>query len=208
MRSRPDSTGAHALVTQTGRLAFAADLGKVGDVPTPHSPQRWRASAIFLVRLGIVLLLVAAAAAIWEILASQAPSSGYHVGVLPGPVEQLRTTAAMLGLGTLIAAWLLPWWAPSKEPRVLIGIFVVGIVITLAAMTYGATTGMYGVQIYDPRPDSRALFWTRATGQLVLLGVLIELARRLLFRRPTEPRSTTAQEKPKSAPVRSDDKAA
>ncbi len=135
------------------------------------------------VRLGAVLLVLAAAAGVWEMLAMQIPSSQYRVGVLPGPVAQLREMAVVLGLSAFAAAWLLPWIAPDREPWPLcVGVHV-GAVVTLGAMVYGATTGMYGVQIYDPRPDSQILFVVRWIGQGILGICLLDFARRILFRR-------------------------
>jgi len=135
--------------------------------------------------LGVVLLLVAAAAGVWEILASQAPGSEWQAGVLPGPVGQLRGTAAVLGLLMFAGSWLMPWLAPEREPWVLCIAVHVGVVVTMGAMTYGATTGMYGVQIYDPRPESQWLFWVRATGMGILGLCLLDFARRILLHRPS-----------------------
>ncbi|MEM9195142.1 MAG: hypothetical protein AAGF12_38575 [Myxococcota bacterium] len=157
----------------------------LGPRPSTEGASAPRRAVVVLVRFGAVLLLLGALSAIWEILASQAPSSPYHVGVLPGPVEQLRITATFLGFGSLAAAWLLPWIAPRRDPWTLIGVYATGVVVTLAVMTYAANTGMYGIQIADPRPDSRVLFWLRASGQTLILGALIEFVRRLLVRRPS-----------------------
>jgi len=137
-----------------------------------------------LVRLAVLLLLAAAAAGVWEILASQAPSSDYHVGVLPGPVAQLRTTSTLFALVLLAGAWLMPWIGRGRDPWVLIAAVHVGAIITIGAMTYGATTGMYGMQIDDVRPQSEMLFWVRSTGQLLLVGCLLDFARRVMLRGP------------------------
>lgn len=140
-------------------------------------------------RLAIGLLIAAAAASVWEILARQAPSSGWHMGVLPGPVAELRDTTVTFALLFFAAAWLVPVIAPDREPWVLVGALYAGAIITVAALVYGATTGMYGVQIDDPRPDSVWLFKIRAFGQLLLVAGLLDIARRFFFgaRRPSPP---------------------
>lgn len=135
------------------------------------------------VRLGVVVLLVAAAAGVWEMLAMQIPSSQYRVGVLPGPIGQLREMAVVIALVLFAGAWLMPWLAADREPWVLCVAVHVGAVVTLGAMAYGATTGMYGVQIYDPRLESQVLFIVRWVGQAVLGLCLLDFARRILFRR-------------------------
>lgn len=135
------------------------------------------------VRLGVVLLLVAAVAGVWEMLAMQIPSSQYRVGVLPGPIGQLREMAVVIALVLFAGAWLMPWLAPDREPWLLCVAVHVGALVTLGAMAYGATTGMYGVQIYDPRLESQVLFIVRWAGQAVLGLCLLDFARRILFRR-------------------------
>lgn len=148
-----------------------------------------RPSARALVRLAIVLLIAAAAASVWEILARQAPSSGWHVGVLPGPVAELRDTAVTLALLFFATAWLVPVIAPEREPWVLVGALHAGALITLVALTYGATTGMYGIQIDDPRADSVWLFKVRALGEIVLVLSLFDVARRFFRARRKPPPS-------------------
>ena len=148
-----------------------------------------RPSARAIVRLAIGLLIAAAAASVWEILARQAPSSGWHVGMLPGPVAELRDTSVTLALLCVAAAWLVPVIAPDHEPWLLVGALHAGALVTLAALAYGATTGMYGVQIDDPRSDSVWLFKIRTLGQLVLVGCLVDVARRFLRARRKPPPS-------------------
>jgi hypothetical protein len=138
-----------------------------------------RPTSLSLIRLGLGLVAVAIASSIWEVLASQAPSSPFYAGVLPGPVGQLRSTATTLGLLMFVAALLLPRTAPDLEPRTWLASVYVGVAITLGAMIYGATTGMLGVQITDPRPESVVLFVVRATGQAVLIGAFAVAGRRL-----------------------------
>jgi len=147
-------------------------------------------SARALVRLAIALLLVAVAAGVWEQLASQVPDSPFHVGILPGPVGQLRNAATTLALVLFAAAWLMPWAIGSgKEPRWLVALAYAGSVLTIVSLAYGATTGMYGVQIEDPRPDSRVLFAARSIGEGILVICLVDLARRILLKPPAPPSS-------------------
>src|SRR5688572_22422658 len=144
-------------------------------------------SARALVRLGVVLLVVGAAAGVWEWLALQSPGSTWHVGALPGPVGTLRGTAFTLGLAMIAAAWLMPWAAPGREPRAWVIAVHLGVVVVLIALVWGATTGMYGVQIEDLRAESKWLFRLRALGTLILIGCLLDFARRILFRAPPPP---------------------
>lgn len=141
-----------------------------------------RPSARALVRLAVALLVLGALAGVWEMLASQSPYSPWRFGVLPEPVAQLRNTAVTLGLLLVAAAWLLPFAAPGEEPTYLVVALYIGSLVTLAAMTYGAATGMMGIQIDDPRLDARALLATRLTGEGILLLCLLDFARRVMRR--------------------------
>jgi len=134
---------------------------------------------IFVV-LGVAMLFVAASSSVWHFFASQIPSSIYHASALPGPVAALREAAAFLGLASLVVAALRPWLG-EKEPLVLAIGAAVGCAITVAALAWGATTGMYGVQLDDPRPVTVRLLWLRGTGEAVLAVVFVDLARRLLL---------------------------
>ena len=142
-----------------------------------------RPTARAFVRLGVALLVVAACAGVWEMLAMQVPSAEYRVGVLPGPIGQLREMGALLGLACIGLAWLVPFIAKDREPWTLCVALHAGALITIAALIYGATTGMYGVQIWDPRPDSQALFIVRWIGQGILGLCLLDVARRVIPRR-------------------------
>lgn len=144
------------------------------------------ASARALVRLGAALLLVAAAASVWELCAMQAPSSPIYVAVLPGPVGKLRAAATTLGLAMFAAAWLTPWIGRGAELPWLVRGASAGSLLLVGTLTYGATTGMYGVQAVDPRFDSQLLFYLRSAGEIVLGACLVEVARRL-FSRPPPP---------------------
>lgn len=144
-----------------------------------------RPSAHALLRLALGSLLVAVAAGVWEILASQPPGSAYHAGVLVGPIAQLRHTALVHGLLLLAGTWLLPHAARRQrnEPWMLVAAVHVGVVLTLGAMVYGAATGMKGVQIHDPRSGAQAMFLARMAGHAVLAACLLDLTRRL-WRKP------------------------
>jgi hypothetical protein len=119
-------------------------------------------------------------------MAAQSPTSPYHVGVLAGPVGQLRTGATVLALCTLAGAWLMPWIAAGqgRDPWLLVGAYHLGVALMIGSFVYGATTGMHGVQIDDPRPDSQLLFAVRALGYALLAGCLLDVARRVFTRRP------------------------
>lgn len=139
-----------------------------------------RSTAKLLVGLGSGVLVVGLGSGVWELLASQAPFTPLHTGTLAAPVSQLRETSFTLSLLLFAAAWLLPFYAPDEEPKVLAALALAGTVVTMVAMIWAASVGMMGLQAFDPRGDARALFYTRATGQGLLLIVGVDFARRLL----------------------------
>ncbi len=130
------------------------------------------------VKLGLGLLGVAAFGVVAHTLAAQGPSSPWWLGVLPGPVAQLRDTSALLGVLLLAGAPYVSARPGEREPFGLVGALYVGTAVVLVTLAIGATTGMYGVQIEDPRPASRWLFRARTAGELVLVGALVAFARR------------------------------
>lgn len=131
-----------------------------------------------LVRSGLVLWLLAGAATVWEVLAMQGPDSPFHVGVLAGPVGQLRAFSFGLGATLLACGWLWPaLYAPGRG-RIALGLLVGGAGLHAAALTYGASQGMVGAQLFDPRPDASWLVLTRGLGHgAMLLALLTVLAR-------------------------------
>lgn len=138
-----------------------------------------RPSARALVRLAAILLVVGALAGAWHVLASQSIYSPWRLGVLPEPIAQLERTAFTLGLLALAAAWLVPWVAPKDEPTYLVVALYAGSLLTVAAMIYGASRGMMGLQIDDMRLDAKALFAARITGEGVLFLCLLDYVRRI-----------------------------
>lgn len=150
-----------------------------------------RPSAYALVRLGVLLLVVAAGAAVWELFALQPPHSRFQAGVLAEPIAQLRGTATVYALVLLAAAWLLPWAWPDKEPKAIVAAVHAAVVLTIGALVYGASRSLMGLQILDLRTDAQVMFGTRVVGQGLSMGCLLVLAWRLLRRRPERaPRSS------------------
>jgi hypothetical protein len=136
-------------------------------------------SARALLRLAVIVLAAAAAAGVWEVLASQAPGSPLYIGVLPGPVSMLRETALALGLVLLAASLLVP---ERGLPRALVLALHVSVAFTLLAAFYGALTGMHGVQVRDLRPDATPLFIVKYASRIGVAVCLFSLARRALAR--------------------------
>src|ERR1700712_1427192 len=68
-----------------GRAPVATHSGS--DMTRSCMPDQTSARWVVL-RLGGALLLIAASAGAWEVLASQAPGSPLYLGVLPGPIER------------------------------------------------------------------------------------------------------------------------
>lgn len=172
------------LAGEAGAFASRGEIARPGGIDRLHrGAVELRPTARAFVRLGVVLLVVAAAAGVWEMLAMQVPSAEYRVGVLPGPIGQVREMSAVLGLACIGLAWLVPFISKEREPWALCIALHAGALITIGALIYGATTGMYGVQIWDPRPDSQALFIVRWTGQGILGLCLLDVVRRVFHRR-------------------------
>jgi hypothetical protein len=134
-------------------------------------------SAFSVLRLGGALLLVAAAAGVLEVLASQAPGSVLYLGVLPGPVERLRAEAFDFGVVLLIAGLLL---ADRDVPRRALIWLGVGSVLVVLTGLYAALTGMTGVQMIDLRPDATWLFGGKLLGRGLLCAGLASIGWKLL----------------------------
>lgn len=136
---------------------------------------------LVVLRLGAVLLLLAALAGAWEVLASQAPGSPLYLGVLPGPIERLRHEAFNFGVVTMIAGLLLG--ERDNVPRRVLMWLVIGAGLSLCACLYAALTGMTGVQMADLRPDAGWLFATKLVGRGLLCAGLATIAARALISR-------------------------
>ena len=125
-----------------------------------------------LVRSGLVLWLVAGFATVWEVLAMQGPDSPLRVGIVVGPIAQLRSFAFALGAVCFAAAWLWPsLYAPGKG-RIALGALVVGSSLHVATLLYAASPRMVAVQAFDPRPDAPLLFIARAVSHALFLVAL------------------------------------
>jgi len=130
-------------------------------------------------KLGLALLGVAAAGVVAHTLAVQTPSSPWWIGLLPGPIAQLRDASALLGALLLAGAPYVSARPGEREPFGLVVALCVGVVLVLTTLAVGAATGMFGVQIDDPRPASRWLFRARTLGEIVLFGAFVAFARRV-----------------------------
>jgi hypothetical protein len=139
-----------------------------------------------LVLTGLSLWLLTGAAGIWEVLAMQAPDSPFHLGILPGPIAQLRAYSFGLGTGLLLGAWLWPQLYAEGQGRILLGMLVFGSLVQVSALLSAASHGMLAVQVFDPRPDARFLLYARALGHALTLlagaGILSRALKR--FRPP------------------------
>jgi hypothetical protein len=137
-------------------------------------------SARAVLRLGTGVLVLAAAAGVWETLASQAPGSPLYIGVLPGPVELLREAAFQWGVLIVLAGLCL---GERAWPRSLFIALQVAVALTLGSAIYAAASGMHGIQARDLRPDAMWLFVIKFSGRAGLTACLVDLARRGLARR-------------------------
>ncbi|HMI91622.1 MAG TPA: hypothetical protein VK509_09685 [Polyangiales bacterium] len=136
------------------------------------------------IRMAVGVLLFAALAGGWEVLARQAPGSVLYLGVMPEPIAALRELATMLGLLLFAAGALMRWAFAGPPPRwVALGLYG-GALLSLAAQAYGAARGMYGIQLQDLRADAMPLFAAKHLGLLAFAAAFFELARRILNRPP------------------------
>lgn len=146
-------------------------------MPSPAAPSRSVTSASLPARLlrltGLGLWLLAAVAAVWELLALQPPASPLHLGVLAGPIAQLCSFAFALGSAGLVASLLWPSFYPDGRGHGAAFCLVAGALIHVAALAYAASAGILAVQLLDPRADARYTLYARAVGHgLTALGLL------------------------------------
>src|SRR5690349_4408757 len=106
----------------------------------PAKSLTFTAQARVLALVGVGLWLLASACQVWEVLAVQSPDSPFHLGVLAGPVAQLR--AHCFGLGTVCAGLALLWPLFQIERGWwLLATFLGGALLETAALTWAATSG-------------------------------------------------------------------
>jgi hypothetical protein len=137
-----------------------------------------------IMRTAVAVLLLAAVAGAWELLARQAPGSVLYVSVLPEPVAALRELAIVLGLLLFVAAALMGWAFGGPPPAWVRFALGGGALLALAAQAYGAATGMYGVQLQDLRADALPVFLAKHLGLLAFAAGFGDLARRVWTRSP------------------------
>jgi len=136
------------------------------------------------IRMAVGVLLLAALAGAWELLARQAPGSVLYLGVTPEPIAALRELATTLGLLLFVAGALMRWAFAGSPPRwVAVGLYG-GALLALAAQAYGASGGMYGIQLQDLRADALPVFIFKHLGLMAFAVAFFELARRILSRPP------------------------
>ena len=139
-----------------------------------------------IVRAGMGVLVFAALAAAWELLARQAPGSMLYLGMLPEPISALRELAIVLGLLLVVAGMLAGWAFGAPPPRWVAVALHGGALLALVAQGYGAATGMYGVQLQDLRADALPVFLAKHLGLLAFSLGFGEIARRV-WARPAPP---------------------
>jgi hypothetical protein len=134
-------------------------------------------SARLVLRVGSLLLVGAALAGVWELLASQAPGSPLYIGMLPAPIERLRTDAERFGMLLWLAGLALGDRALPRRMGALLGS---GSLLVLASGAYAAMTGMNGVQLHDLRADAVWVFLGKQLGRALLLTGLAMIGWRVL----------------------------
>ena len=137
-----------------------------------------------LVCVGLLLWLAAALASIWEVLALQPPDSPLHLGVLVGPVVQLRNVSFGLGTMSLVAGLLWPTAYGLGGGRAVALLLALGALLHVASLAYAASCGLLAVQLLDPRTDARLALYVRALGHALTIAALLALSIRLVRRGP------------------------
>ena len=129
-----------------------------------------------LVGAGIVCLALGVWASLWHFFASQSPSSPFHVGFLPGPVQRFAFWALASGVLLPVLSGILPRVvAPAAQARFARWLLV-ATALKLAGLALGACWSVYGVQIVDPRPKSVVVMTLRILGDAMLLVLMTRLA--------------------------------
>lgn len=138
-----------------------------------------------LVKAGAVCLVLGAAGALWQFLASQSPSSPFYPGTMPGPVRRFAFWALAAGVMLPVTALFLEIaGAPAERQRRLGMALLVGTAVKLTGLAIGGVLGVYGVQIMDPRPSSVVVMSLRLAGEAAILYGLAALARDVWRARP------------------------
>jgi hypothetical protein len=128
------------------------------------------------VAAGVMFWVCSALAVFWEGLALQSPVSALHLGVLVGPVSQLRNGTFAFGTGCF---GLAATWSRIFEPGK--GLFPCSLLLGSAAfhtfaLAFAAAQGLLAVQFADPRADAHALVLVRLISHgLTTLGLLLVL---------------------------------
>jgi hypothetical protein len=136
-----------------------------------------------LARLALSLCCLSALACVWELFALQVPDSPFHLGVLGGPIAQLRNFSFALGLGALGLSALWRSLYPQGQGRWQLWILVSAALLQVGALIYAAANGMVGVQLLDPRLDARLVVYVRIAGHILMLAGLGALLVRVWRRR-------------------------
>lgn len=137
-----------------------------------------------LLRFAFGLLVLAAASSVWAVLANQAPGSPVYLGVLPGPIENVRDSATVLALVFLAVSWWLPTIVIGRAATLLVACACLGATLDLSASVFAAAHGLHAIQFKDHRPDVAPLVMLKTVGQLLLGVCLLDVTRRVWFKRP------------------------
>lgn len=115
-------------------------------------------------RIGVATLVFAAVARVLALLSAQSPSSPWRIALFAGPLESLQLSLLFVGFFSILAVRISTSFI---EWRTVFCVIVGAKLISIAALV-GASTGMLGVQLADPRPWALSLFLVRTLGELFL----------------------------------------
>ena len=136
--------------------------------------------ARLLIGVGFSLWLVALLACVWEVLALQPPDSPLHLGVLSGPIAQLRTFAFALGGSAALVGALWPALYAQGQGRWVAWLLVAGAALHVIVLLVAAGRGLLAVQLLDPRADARALLYGRGLALSFTFSAVVALCLRVM----------------------------
>ena len=129
-----------------------------------------------LVGAGIVCLAAGAWASVWHFFASQSPSSPFHAGFLPGPVQRFAFWALATGVMLPVLAGILPRaLEPAAQDRFARWLLV-ATALKMTGLALGGIWSVYGVQVVDPNPKSVVVMALRILGDAIGVVLLTRLA--------------------------------
>jgi hypothetical protein len=129
-----------------------------------------------LIGAGLVCLALGAVGSIWTFFASQSPSSPFHLGFLPGPVQRFAFWALATGVLLVVFGEIAPRALEGDALTRFERWLLVATALKIGGLFLGAAWSVYGVQIIDPRPRSVVVMGLRLLGDAIFVVLVVRLA--------------------------------